>query len=113
MFTEASGLENNIYGFVRPLLEGINLAKHTPGMENHSVPVKNPFSRPLRQIPFQESLDDINIWSAVAFTLHKAFLQALVPSVMQIDFQNYEQEGKPEAERGTQIKKKPSIDKAT
>jgi hypothetical protein len=92
LFTQASTRNNKIVGYVKPLIEDVTIASlelrdHASGLSRlSSEGAKTPSSftyasgKTLNEIEFEGSLKDgtMNLWNAVALTLHNAFVEALV-----------------------------------
>jgi hypothetical protein len=86
MVTQASGDEANISGFVKPLMETIQLASPVTTGSN-DVLEGSPFAKPYPQMSFRNELDFLepSLWTAVVFTLRSAFFEALMPVIRAID----------------------------
>jgi hypothetical protein len=87
MVAQASGDDENVSGFVKPALETINLVS-SDGLEHSKIiSVGSPFSKAYPQIPFHDDLKEASLstWSAIAYTLRNAFLEALMPVIKKIN----------------------------
>jgi hypothetical protein len=86
MVAQASGEEESISGFVKPLLKTINLVSNATGA-TLSHQVDSPFARPFPQTSFRGDLaaGSLTLWGAVAFTLRDAFFEAVMPVIRKIN----------------------------
>lgn len=87
MLAEARGEEETVSGFVKPLLETTYMVSFPQAESYKFYKAHNPFARPYPQISFHGNMESasLSLWSAVAFTLRNAFLEALVPVIHKID----------------------------
>lgn len=87
MLAEARGDEEVITGLVKPLLQNTYMASNRGSQPLKFYKAHNPFTRPFPQISFHGNMDYAasSLWSAVAFTLRNAFLEALTPIIQKID----------------------------
>lgn len=87
MLAEARGEEETVSGFVKPLLETTYMVSYPSANTYKFYKAHNPFARPYPQISFHQNIEyaSLSLWSAVAFTLRNAFLEALVPMIHKID----------------------------
>jgi hypothetical protein len=85
MVAQASGQDEEVSGFVKPLLENIHFASLG---HNESIGLaSSPFIRPYPKISFQNDLNyaSLTIWSAVTYTMRSAFFEALMPVIKKIN----------------------------
>jgi hypothetical protein len=101
VMAEATGDEENVSGFVKPLLATIRLASNRENEKFHAYRTQNFFSRPYPQVSFHGSIQyaSLTIWSAVAFTLRNAFFEALMPVIHKIETREGRSHDRPRARR--------------
>ena len=86
LYTHASTRNDKVVGYVKPEMEDITMASNNKEHDSRTILRQNQIfltaghRARLNEIQFEGKLDkpDINIWDAVAMTLHNAFIEGLL-----------------------------------